>query len=1453
MFVDKDLKKHLDYSSTIKNQALVLAEWNMNVSTNIAKLGNYRYRPYENVALPLAQRSVYSTLNNAFDQSDTGNFYTGATDSDITIDGGLTDADMPATFTSRKEKEGLLYSLESCLEKFRPRSGINKLRWFDGNYSHYTNESMATRPRYYMAHKDDPFKYFSSYRMDGTIERGIASPSRSFNGFNYIDDVAPFVAYSKPVPANRLVIKMQTNVGTTDFGEFQDSFGSFQDPFFGDAKRTVPQRWKVQCLINNSWLDAISFNESSLRPNGSQIIGADGYVELAYGLIVPEKYRNNFSIYGTVTSDAALPVQALEGQAWLVEAAGGPGVIHVWSEIDLRFNQFPARYGWDVYDESVGSTTPFANTLVEPPSYFDRTVSRTVYREFEYISGIRIVVDTMVKPDSSLELIEMSPRLVSNITDKTSSYSITKAASDLGVSGLPVGQLLAGTGSISLFDYDLAFFKSNKNSIVADYIGQSIQIKFYEVILDVPQFDSLNRQTQSVTYHIPLKTMYSEGFPSTSVAERSVTMSLRDKFFYFEFLTAPQLFIQNVSLSYAVSTILDYIGFSNYTFKRLPDEDDPAIPFFFVSPDTSVAQVLQDLAISTQSAMFFDEYNNFVVMSKGYSLPSPGARPTDGVLSGSKDQSSIGPYSNLTTSPAKPLANIIDLASQENQVYNDGSIQYTSRYIQRSIGSLKQAGYTDKDITWIYKPALLWEIAPDQGAKSQNNEMGTVSNYLLTAIPLNSDLTDRLPVVSNNTILNNTIDLGEAIFWLGRYNGYLYANGEVIRFDAIQYTIPGITAPDGTSTFWISSVREYQNYFSKIPFNGKLYPTGLVRIYSEPNYQTVGNISQMKNGAVAKHGRGQFGTVPVYHSAGLNPYWSDNTYVRACRMQTQFLFGSETFSGTFDDTIAGQQPQVALRLNRSGIVKNFLSATYNSESEVNSMLSTQAGTVQSSALVMQGGSFFSTENPLQHISYVYKKLDNNYRHFGTRLRIIGRAEGTSNSKQTASGSMPYFVGNGATPEKSTVIGGGSGGLGIFVNPDKNTGYFFEMIAISSSNVEDFDSIADVIFYKVRASGNQAIPVKLWSGLAGNGVDDGNFTGQSRVVGEEKPTVYDIAVEYEDIGSIRRFYLYINNSLVQIVDDEEPLPVYNNAALFVRGTSRCMFENLYALTANYSQNTASPSNLPASSLFSRTPISVSDALKKYSLSGMIQSSYLSGISPAQPPSYNMYFEEFGTIMREAAYMKVRYDVFPALYSQISPTFGGLKGYTISGYQAGAYGAEFLIFNATDAPLSLDETSGNYLRIQGAAVTQESDNELTVDEYFAKTSSFSDQEISSGTNLFFSPAKQQQLFYDIKNSRITYGKNAFSLEAPYIQSYDEAWSLMSWITDKIMKPRLAIGVRIFSNPMIQLGDILSVDYLEGAGAKLSEIVSPEKRFVVYNISHSRDSSGPEMIIYLSEVSS
>ena len=66
---------------------------------------------------------------------------------------------------------------------------------------------------------------------------------------------------------------------------------------------------------------------------------------------------------------------------------------------------------------------------------------------------------------------------------------------------------------------------------------------------------------------------------------------------------------------------------------------------------------------------------------------------------------------------------------------------------------------------------------------------------------------------------------------------------------------------------------------------------------------------------------------------------------------------------------------------------------------------------------------------------------------------------------------------------------------------------------------------------------------------------------------------------------------------------------------------------------------------------------------------------------------------------------------------------------------------------------------------------------------------------------------------------------------------------------MKPRVSLGIKIFPNSTIQLGDIVQVDYKDVNDTDL--VVDFDKRFVVYNIEYTRTPGGPDMTVYLSEV--
>ena len=465
---------------------------------------------------------------------------------------------------------------------------------------------------------------------------------------------------------------------------------------------------------------------------------------------------------------------------------------------------------------------------------------------------------------------------------------------------------------------------------------------------------------------------------------------------------------------------------------------------------------------------------------------------------------------------------------------------------------------------------------------------------------------------------------------------------------------------------------------------------------------------------------------------------------------------------------------------------------------------------------------------------------------------------TNDKIQAPTDSSPYFNVQPNNTTDTVNINGGSGGIGIGVNPSTNYGYFFEICALTSDNLSQYfvtnkdtgqlDRVLhNIIFYKVVPSGGTAIPRKLWGGLSQIIVDDGRFAGQDRIGNEETPTVYDLAVEYENIGSIRRFYLYINGSQVAYVDDANPLPEYTNMSVFVRGSSEVMFENVYAIQSLLSKNTGDVVVNQISGAFGTEEIDNSAAMRKYALSGFISSSYLTGISGQHEPRYKIYFEEFGTIMRECAYFNIRYDqAYPALIAKIAPTFNQERGYSISGFRAGSYGAEFLVFNHSDKTIVLDETTGNYLRILGVSFTQNTTEELTVDDYFKEISNLSDPFVSDG--LIKSPIVADKIYQDIKTSRNKYGKREFNLDAQYIQSYDDARNLMDWIIKKTLRKRRRAEIKAFGVPHLQIGDIVTINYLMPEG---SQFVDPSIKFVVSEINYSKGSdSGIETTVRVVE---
>lgn len=1553
MHGDANLRNHLEKSLSIETGTIVTCEWNMNIPGNIEEVGNYRRRE-DGLAYTEEGEGFKSYPNQAYTQN--------ATNADIIVDGNIyEDEDMPIMFIEDREKFKLLYSLDECFTRNRPRSGINKPLFLgypasDASSSQWLNNYgsfVAERPRYYMSSRYDNFKYWTSFRTEKSNEFGV---SRTVNGKSVIEDVAPYVIYKDPVPSNRVVIKMQTNVSNHNIGEvrtwkdsekmgdplYDNRFDELGEMIFPEQiNATIPDDLAVEFLVNNEWVEVFRCN--------NELISSDGYLEMAY--TYTQQIPNNVVVLGFMPSVQSLPnTTAKINDGYYV---GNDFYWYNgtdWIKVERDWAWIPAE---SIPDHHVKGAENFLNSS----------------QEFVKIKGMRIVVREMVRDNITFDLIEFSPRLLCNISDRVADFNISKSVAELGNSSLPVGSLQASVGTVNVNNNDGIFTNLNQNSAIGPYLRNNIKFTFYDIVKDV-EFTTTDELGQESFYKdnvvIPIKTLYSETYPSSTGNFDSLVFNLRDTYTRLENTQAPEIFLTDVSLSYAITILLDSIGFTNVKFYRAPEENELVIPFFFVPPNKNVAQVLSELATASQSAMWFDEYNNLCVGSRGWLFPE-----------GWEDPKRVTVLSGNTNNDYTQIANIVNVSSDEKKVANDGNIQYNQRYIERSYSSIKEAHNTSAGKSWVYKPSLLWEIS-GTGNLRESSGGSQSSTAAMSAVPLATDLGIAVPEWNGVKIVNQIIDVGENVNWLVSNSGYFYSSGEIIKFDAMEYAVTG------SGTVWVEALEDYQNYLSNLPFNGKIYPTGRIRIFAETEYNDEGKVIGVKS-----HGRGQFGTDITTHTAGLNSHWTNAENLNGFRQDSSVLFRTGDYR---EYPVTMTHPPLAdtdtaLGVNNnaknstvSSVIKNIFVDDYQLEKEKKKFGSSNRETVQASSLGFQGPTSFpkeedGTEKSANFVSYLYKdfyntrpdpddpnrqvRTDYPYKHFGTRMKIIGELLSQNNNSQMVIGNNEFINIQAENEKDGIVLTGGSGGIAVSVDPRTHEGYYFEIAALSNDltdkvspnythnasatystssctfttttehtisvgdkvivtpnssqfnpnqNVyqacgvyevasvdkdngkivtktgangsggssspmwrvvkmgQDTSNINNLLFYKLLwdDTKSQLVPYVLWEGIADIIVDQAIFTDIQRNVGDSITSVYDLAVEWEQKPGRdtsgqpypKTFTLFINDKQVGRATDKFPYKSKKNSfALFTRGKSKVMFNNVYALADRIGDSTVAPLVEQPNKIFGvEGHISNSEVLNKYGISGMVQQRYLEGINIESGPSVRMYFDEFGSIMRECKFINAKYDLaFPALTAKLVPSFNSMRSYVTSQFIPGCYGAEFLIFNTTDTVLTMTAETGNFVRILGVAFTQDMSKQLTVDDYFNRVADLSNPPQIDGNG--YSPYDYEKQWKKIKDSRYKYDRVEFqALQSEYIQDPSTAESLLGWIVSKTHKPRQIVGMNTFGTNHIQLGDIVTIDYQVTPNNNPSEvnaIAPPDKKFIVYKIDMQKAVNNLQNTLFLVEV--
>ena len=73
-------------------------------------------------------------------------------------------------------------------------------------------------------------------------------------------------------------------------------------------------------------------------------------------------------------------------------------------------------------------------------------------------------------------------------------------------------------------------------------------------------------------------------------------------------------------------------------------------------------------------------------------------------------------------------------------------------------------------------------------------------------------------------------------------------------------------------------------------------------------------------------------------------------------------------------------------------------------------------------------------------------------------------------------------------------------------------------------------------------------------------------------------------------------------------------------------------------------------------------------------------------------------------------------------------------------------------------------------------------------------------------------------------------------------------MSWIIQKTLRQRKDIAASVFGASTIQLGDIVSINYVMPGGY---DFVDTNKKFVVYEMDYSSSLGGPETKLRMVEI--
>ena len=272
--------------------------------------------------------------------------------------------------------------------------------------------------------------------------------------------------------------------------------------------------------------------------------------------------------------------------------------------------------------------------------------------------------------------------------------------------------------------------------------------------------------------------------------------------------------------------------------------------------------------------------------------------------------------------------------------------------------------------------------------------------------------------------------------------------------------------------------------------------------------------------------------------------------------------------------------------------------------------------------------------------------------------------------------------------------------------------------------------------------------------------DSQKTDITTLAGITAGQAYKVDVKIKVTNGVKNeITIYVNGFQIAATDSVNPLPRTNTVAMYA-GTGTVNFDYIYGMAVSQKEYESSTLYNTYSGQFSDNHIEFLFGDKFF------DNTTLANLVKGRT-------EEFGTVGRELKQFKFKFPDRPSF--PIAPTTGISSNIKIMGSRLTSFGAEAYVLNNSgfSVPLS-DDTAATFM-VYG-----------------------------------YSISKSGELQYD------NFDKNLYASEEPvifntrWLQNESDVKRLADWLKTQWAKKQSLIELNIFGHPLIQVGDVVTIDY-------------------------------------------